>query len=88
VWGMVKDKDTAGILSVLPKDASYYFCEAKIPRALDATTLCRQAAAAGLRGLVIADVNEALSAALQAAAGDDFIFIGGSTFVVAEIEGL
>jgi dihydrofolate synthase / folylpolyglutamate synthase len=88
VWGMVKDKDTAGILSVLPKDASYYFCEAKIPRALDATTLSRQAAAAGLHGLVIADVNEALSAALQAAAGDDFIFIGGSTFVVAEIEGL
>jgi len=88
VIGMVKDKDTSGVLSLLPKEATYYFCQAKLPRALDAAELKRQASLFGLRGQAIPDVNEALKAALQNAGSDDLIFIGGSTFVVAEIEQL
>jgi dihydrofolate synthase/folylpolyglutamate synthase len=88
VWGSVKDKDIADILSLLPKDAHYYFCQAKIPRALDAHQLLRLASERGLKGKVIVDVNRAYGAAKQAADDDDVIFIGGSTFVVAEIEEL
>lgn len=88
VWGMVKDKDISGILSLLPKEASYYFCQANIPRAMDATALCEQAKTYGLVGKVIPDVNEAIQHAKESASADDFIFIGGSTFVVAEINGL
>jgi dihydrofolate synthase / folylpolyglutamate synthase len=85
VWGMVKDKDVREILAVLPKDATYYFCQANIPRAMDAKTLQSEAARFGLQGSVIPDVNEAKKAALTGARPDDFIFIGGSTYVVAEI---
>jgi dihydrofolate synthase / folylpolyglutamate synthase len=88
VWGMVKDKDRGKILSLLPVDAQYYFCQANIPRALDAYELAAQAVAYGLRGDVIPDVNNAVRTALARATSEDFIFIGGSTFVVAEIEGL
>jgi dihydrofolate synthase / folylpolyglutamate synthase len=88
IWGMVKDKDVKQILGLLPKEAKYYFCQARIPRAMDATTLQLEAAAFGLKGEVIPDVNEAKRAALSHAAADDFIFIGGSTYVVAEIEEL
>lgn len=86
VWGMVKDKDVAAILGLLPKDAFYYFCEAKIPRAMEASLLAQYAAEAGLTGEVISDVNTACQTAKSRASGDDFIFIGGSTFVVAELE--
>jgi dihydrofolate synthase / folylpolyglutamate synthase len=85
VLGMVKDKDIGDVLSVLPKDATYYFCQAKLPRALDATTLAQKAGEQGLNGIVIADVNEAKKVALENAEKTDMIFIGGSTFVVAEI---
>lgn len=88
VWGMVKDKDISPILQVLPKEASYYFCQAKIPRAMDAVLLAQQAAFFGLQGSVFQDVNQALQSALSKAGRNDFIFAGGSTFVVAEIEGL
>lgn len=88
VFGMVKDKDSHAVLSLLPKDAIYYFCEAKIPRALDANTLAMKAKEHDLIGHAIADVNEAIRMAKMAAADDDLIFIGGSTFVVAEIEAL
>lgn len=88
VWGMVRDKDIRPILTLLPKDAVYYFCQANIPRAMDADVLRQEAAALGLQGEVIRDVNEAKRAALAVATADDFIFIGGSTFVVAEIEEL
>lgn len=85
VFGMVKDKDAAPILSLLPRQASYYFCQSRIPRALDAGMLCEKAREFGLQGEVIPDVNEAKERALEKASPDDLIFIGGSTFVVAEI---
>lgn len=88
VWGMVKDKEVNEILSILPKHATYYFCQAKIPRALDANTLKDMAIKHGLVGEVILDTNEAKKSALARAGHDDLIFIGGSTFVVAEIEEL
>jgi dihydrofolate synthase / folylpolyglutamate synthase len=88
VWGMVRDKEIMDILRLLPKDASYYFCQAKIPRALDAEVLAERAHQLDLKGIAIADVNAALQEALNVADDDDFIFVGGSTFVVAEIDGL
>ncbi|MDH4091311.1 MAG: bifunctional folylpolyglutamate synthase/dihydrofolate synthase [Cyclobacteriaceae bacterium] len=88
VIGMVSDKDVVPMLQLLPKEATYYFCEAKIPRALAASKLAARAREAGLRGTVIPDVTEAISTAAQSASSEDMIFIGGSTFVVAEIEGL
>ncbi len=88
VWGMVKDKDVTNILALLPKDATYYFCEAKIPRAMEAGQLRDQAAQFGLAGPVVPDVNNAIAEAKHRAAPDDLIFVGGSTFVVAEIDGL
>lgn len=88
VFGMVKDKDITAILTLLPKNATYYFCAAKIPRALDAAKLAERAAPFGLHGEVVGDVSEAIKAAKAAAKENDLIFIGGSTFVVAEIEEL
>lgn len=88
VWGAVKDKDIRDILALLPKDATYYFCQAKIPRAMNADTLAELAQQTGLSGGVIPDVNEAIAEARKNAGADDMIFIGGSTFVVAEINGL
>jgi len=88
VIGMVKDKDSHAVLSLLPKDAIYYFCAAKIPRALDAEILAERAAVYGLKGQVIDDVPMAIKKAKAVATPNDLIFIGGSTFVVAEIEGL
>lgn len=88
VLGCVKDKDLQAVLSLLPKEAYYFFCQAKIPRALDATELMKQSVAVGLTGEVISDVNQAVRAAKQRSSKEDFIFIGGSTFVVAEIDEL
>lgn len=88
ILGMVRDKDHSAILSLLPKVAIYYFCSAKIPRALDATTLATKAAAFGLKGQVVPDVGDAIRLAKRKAGKNDFIFIGGSTFVVAEIDDL
>lgn len=88
VWGMVKDKDIRPILRMLPERARYFFCEAKIPRAMDAEALCDEASKLGLHGIVVRDVNAAKTAALAEAGPDDLIFIGGSTYVVAEINEL
>lgn len=88
VIGMVKDKDISAILQLLPQNANYYFCQANIPRAMEAGLLAREAAAHGLRGKVIRDVNEAVKEAEHNASKNDLIFIGGSTFVVAEIDNL
>lgn len=88
VLGMVKDKDLREVLSLLPKRANYYFCQASIPRAIDAAKLQEQAAEFGLCGEVIRDVNEAKRTAMSKAEKNDFIFIGGSTYVVAELDEL
>lgn len=88
VLGMVRDKDVHKVLPLLPKDATYFFCQAKIPRALDAQVLQQEAALHGLNGEVVKDVNEARQAAVRIALPEDLVFIGGSTYVVAEIEDL
>ena len=88
IWGMVKDKDVDDILALLPKKAYYYFCQASIPRAMEAETLQEKAIKFGLHGEVVHDVNLAIAKAKDEASIDDFIFIGGSTFVVAEIDSL
>lgn len=88
VIGMVRDKDISKILAMLPKDAFYVFCEASIPRALPAAELSAAALGHGLVGEIIPDVNDAIGRAKQLAKENDLIFIGGSTFVVAEIENL
>lgn len=88
VFGVVRDKDLTEVLDVLPKGAFYYFCEAKIPRAMPAPQLAGLAQARGLSGVVVADVNEAVDTARESASADDMIFIGGSTFVVAELNNL
>jgi dihydrofolate synthase/folylpolyglutamate synthase len=85
---MVKDKDISGVLKQLPQHATYFFCEAKIPRAMAAKDLAQLASGYSLMGATIPDVNEAIAAARKTASKDDFVFVGGSTFVVAEIENL
>ncbi|PZX49657.1 bifunctional folylpolyglutamate synthase/dihydrofolate synthase [Algoriphagus chordae] len=88
VLGMVQDKDISKVLSMLPSSATYVFCEANLPRALPAAQMAEKAASVGLKGEIIQDINEALAFARKNAAEDDLIFVGGSTFVVAEIEEL
>jgi dihydrofolate synthase/folylpolyglutamate synthase len=88
VIGMVQDKDISKILALLPKDAHYVFCQADLPRALPAHLLAEKAASFGLKGETIPTVNQALAFARKNAAADDLIFVGGSTFVVAEIDDL
>lgn len=84
VVGMMRDKDLDSILPLLPKDAIYYFCQVDMPRALPATALRLQAKRSGLVGKSFAKVSEAIRTAKQEADASDLIFIGGSTFVVAE----
>ena len=85
VIGMVKDKDISKILGLLPKNAKYYFCQPNIPRAKAVQELWVEATEAGLTGGAYSSVKSALEAAKECASSKDFIFIGGSTFVVAEI---
>lgn len=84
VWGMVKDKDISKILALLPTTATYYFCNAQIPRALAAENLQQQAIAFGLQGNAYPTVELAVQAAQKAAQPNDLVFVGGSTFIVAE----
>jgi len=84
VFGVVKDKDPSPVLKLLPKDAAYYFCKANIPRALDENELLQLASGLGLNGAAYPNVKEALKAARSNASVSDVIFVGGSTFIVAE----
>ena len=84
VLGFVKDKDVTHILEMFPRYATYYFTNASIPRALPAKELKALATARGLDGNDYATVAEAYKAALEASQPDDMIFIGGSTFIVAD----
>jgi dihydrofolate synthase / folylpolyglutamate synthase len=88
VWGMVQDKDVQGVLRLLPKEANYLFCQADLPRAMPAQDLQMLADCVGLKGEIVPGVKDALALARKKACKDDLIFIGGSTFVVAEIEEL
>ncbi|MBQ7634078.1 MAG: bifunctional folylpolyglutamate synthase/dihydrofolate synthase [Bacteroidaceae bacterium] len=85
VFGMCADKDTTSVLSLLPNAATYYFTQASVHRALPASDLKNKAAKMGLKGEAFPDVQAAFKAALTAAAPDDLIFVGGSTFVVADV---
>jgi dihydrofolate synthase/folylpolyglutamate synthase len=84
VFGAVNDKDVSKILALLPKAANYYFVKASVPRALDEKQLAADAAKLKLHGKAYATVKEGLKAAKKAAKKSDLIFIGGSTFVVAD----
>ncbi|MCD7710060.1 MAG: bifunctional folylpolyglutamate synthase/dihydrofolate synthase [Porphyromonadaceae bacterium] len=85
VFGMVSDKDISGVLSMLPTTAVYYFTQAAIPRALPADTMQSKALERGLKGKAYTTVPEAYQAALQDSSPDDFVFVGGSSFVVADL---
>ena len=85
VLGVVNDKDISSILKLLPKDATYYFCKASIPRALNEKELSIQAKKEGLSGKTFETVSEALDAAKKQAKATDLVFVGGSTFTVADI---
>tara|TARA_R100000306_G_scaffold24681_1_gene27919 strand:+ start:2283 stop:3455 length:1173 start_codon:yes stop_codon:yes gene_type:complete len=85
VLGVVSDKDLASILPLFPKDATYYFCRPNIPRGLDASLLLSRARGFGLIGQEYISVSKAYEAALKAALPQDLVFVGGSTFVVAEV---
>ncbi len=84
LWGMVNDKDLESVLRLLPVHARYYFTKASIPRALDPELLAGAAEEHGLQGQVYENVKTAVEAAKKNASDNDLIFIGGSTFVVAE----
>lgn len=85
VFGVVNDKDVMSILPLLPKKATYYFCKPDVPRGLDQNILSTLFQDNGFIGNSYASVSEAYNFALKAASVDDIIYIGGSTFVVAEV---
>ncbi len=84
VFGVVNDKDPGIVLQHLPKKATYYFCKANLPRALNAMELAAIAMKFGLEGNVYPSVKIALKAAQTGALRGDLVFVGGSTFIVAE----
>lgn len=85
VLGMVRDKSVERLLSLFPINATYYFCKPDIPRGLDTEELAQIFISKGYFGQRYSSVDEALVAAKQAASLEDIIFVGGSTFVVAEV---
>lgn len=85
VLGVVNDKDLDEMLPLFPKKANYFFCSPKNLRGLNPEILRQKAAEFGLNGKVYNSVSEAYHKALKTAASNDLIYVGGSTFVVAEI---
>ena len=85
VLGMVNDKDITEVLAIMPKNARYYFTQASVQRALDASSLRDMARLSGLTGRVYRSVAQAVTAAQREASPEDLIFVGGSTFVVADL---
>ena len=85
IFGMVKDKDISAVLRQLPRNAVFYFTQASIPRALPADELTKKASAFGLKGKSYSSVGEAYQAATKEANPNDFIYIGGSSFIVSDI---
>lgn len=84
VFGMVNDKDISNVIKLLPKDAVYYFTKASIPRALNENELQKIGEKENLKGKSFPTVSDAVTAAEQDASENDLIFIGGSTFIVAD----
>ncbi len=85
VFGMVNDKDISGVLSLMPQEATYYFCQASVARALPHEEIKKKASSYGLKGESYPTVAEAYEAALNDAKQKDFIYVGGSSFVVADL---
>lgn len=85
VIGFVNDKDLGSVLPLFPKDALYYFTRASVPRALDENILKTKAEKFGLKGDCFPDVKSALAAAKKFSSPEDMIFVGGSTFIVADV---
>ena len=83
--GFARDKDLAHILPSLPREAYYIFTQAQGARALPADELAAKGAIYGLGGEAVADVAAALARARELASPADMIFVGGSTYVVAEV---
>lgn len=86
ILGFVKDKNVDEILALFPKDGIYYFCQAENPRFMPAENLIKIAKSHGISGYSILSVNEALEFVQNLAQEDDFIYVGGSTYIVAELE--
>lgn len=84
IIGMVNDKDVRGVLAMLPRRATYYFTKASVRRALDEHELQQLAETAGLHGACWPDVPSAFRAAMASASPEDWVFVGGSTFIVAD----
>ncbi|WP_264559642.1 bifunctional folylpolyglutamate synthase/dihydrofolate synthase [Flavobacterium sp. N2270] len=85
VLGVVNDKELDSILPLFPKNAKYYFCSPNVSRALNSSILMEQGMKIGLKGKLYSSVSDAYESALNSSKKADFIYIGGSTFVVAEI---
>ncbi|MCB0735028.1 MAG: bifunctional folylpolyglutamate synthase/dihydrofolate synthase, partial [Bacteroidetes bacterium] len=85
VFGQVAGKDPQAVLSMLPTHAEYYFCEPSVPRKLDVATLMEEAQYHQLNGRGFLSVRAAYEQALADSHADDLIFVGGSTFVVADL---
>lgn len=85
VFGMVEDKDVSTVLSLMPKNAKYYFTQANLPRSLSSEKLKEKASTYGLFGENYDSVENALEKAKKDSSSNDLIFIGGSTFVVSEV---
>lgn len=85
VLGVVNDKELDSILPLFPKNAKYYFCSPNVSRALNSSILMEQGMKIGLKGKLYSSVSDAYESALKSSKKADFIYIGGSTFVVAEI---
>lgn len=83
VFGMVDDKDVDSVLAMLPEDAHYYYTQAQTKRAIPVETIMEKAKAHNLHGEAYKQVKDAYQAAISAAAPSDFIFVGGSSYIVA-----
>jgi dihydrofolate synthase/folylpolyglutamate synthase len=84
IFGMVDDKDIYGVMALLPKDATYYFTKATTKRALPEQSVQVFGQQFGLNGSTYPSVSAAFKAAAEAASNDDMIFVGGSTYIVAD----
>ena len=84
IIGFVSDKDIRSVLPLFPVDAVYYFTRASVPRAMDEKVLMAEAHGSGLNGSSFSDVKSALMAARADSSENDLIYVGGSTFIVAD----
>jgi len=85
IFGMVDDKDIDSVLSLMPKNAIYYFCQADTHRAIPAEKVKAMAESKGLRGQTFSSVAKAYEQALDDSAEEDFVFVGGSSYIVADL---